>query len=98
MSRKPAVVAVGAALWLASGVWAAGNMNAALRHDFARLYQSAEESRRYSMIEPVFYGPMVAAVTLLADGIRSDWTLTTEPLPCTEKTEIGRRIWCGREI
>ena len=80
--------------WVASGIWAAGNFNAALRNGYPRLYQSSKPSKDNNLVWGLFGGPFSATITLLNDGVAANWTVSKKPLLCTEKSNIEREIWC----
>ncbi len=84
--------------WIASGLWAAGNWNAALRAEFSHLYQDPKQANSTEQIVwSLIGGPLAAASTLLYYGVAPNWTLTSKPFPCTETTSYERKIWCKED-
>ncbi len=84
--------------WIASGLWAAGNWNAAMRAQYPHLYEkSVWANSTGKILWGIMFGPFAAVLTLSTDGVAPHWTLTSQPFPCTEKTQFERHLWCGED-
>lgn len=88
------VLAACIAAWLGCAAITAGAMNASFRGDYPRLYQSrawAVKQHARFIGFAVFTGPIGLGVVTFSSGFfYHGWTLTRQPLPCTEDPQI----WC----
>lgn len=90
-------VLAGVILWVGIGIVAGGYHNAYSRAWLPELYQSkyqAESEQEFSYVWGATGGPISFVIQWGMEGHKDGWTLTGKPLPCTEKEQYAKDIWC----